>query len=68
MKTTISLLTLTIIFSFFSSLFAQDKKNKGVFEEEKDGFYKNEILKRIDEFNEPEKEKKTPDTEEKEKS
>ncbi len=58
MKTTISLLTLTIIFSFFSSLFAQDKKNKGVFEEEKDGFYKNEILKRIDEFNEPEKEKK----------
>jgi len=58
MKTTISLLTLTIIFSFLSSLFAQDKKNKGVIEEEKDGFYKDEILKNIDEFNNPEKENK----------
>ena len=58
MKTTISLLTVTIIFTLLSSLTAQDQKNNGVFEEEKDGFYKNEILKSIDEFNEPEKEKK----------
>jgi len=58
MKSTISLLTIVIVFSFLTSLFAQDEKNRGVFEEEKDGFYKNEILKSIDEFNKPEKEKK----------
>ncbi len=58
MKTTISLLAFLIIFSFQLSLNAQDKKKKGVFVEEKDGFYKNEILKSIDEFNNPEKEKK----------
>lgn len=58
MKTTISLLTIVIIFSFLTSLFAQDEKNRGTFVEEKDGFYKNEIQKSIDEFNEPEKEKK----------
>lgn len=58
MKTSISILT--IIFAFFclSSLFAQEEKNRGVFQEEKDGFYKNEIEKNIDDFNEPEKEKK----------
>jgi len=58
MKTTISLLTVITIFSFLSSLFAQNEKETGKFVEEKDGFYKNEILKSIDEFNNPEKEKK----------
>jgi bleomycin hydrolase len=58
MKTTISLLALLIIFLLLPSLIAQDQKNKGIFVEDKDGFYKNEILKSIDEFNEPEKEKK----------
>ncbi len=58
MKTTISLLALLIIFSFLPSLIAQDQKDKGIFVEDKDGFYKNEIEKSIDEFNEPEKEKK----------
>jgi len=58
MKITISLLLSLIILSFQTQLSAQDDKNKGVFEEEKDGFYKNEILKSIDEFNKPEKEKK----------
>ncbi|MCU0414601.1 MAG: peptidase C1, partial [Ignavibacteriaceae bacterium] len=58
MKTTISLLTFFITITFLTSLFAQNEKNKGIFQEEKDGFYKNEIEKSIDEFNEPEKEKK----------
>ncbi|MGB5531032.1 MAG: C1 family peptidase [Ignavibacteriaceae bacterium] len=58
MKTIISSLTVLIIFSLLSSIFAQDKKDKGIFEEEKDGFYKNEIEKSLDEFNEPEKEQK----------
>jgi bleomycin hydrolase len=58
MKTTISLLTVITIFSFLSSLYAQNEKETGKFVEEKDGFYKNEILKSIDEFNTPEKEKK----------
>jgi len=58
MKNIISFLTILIILAFLSSPFAQNEKNKGIFVEEKDGFYKNEILKRIDEFNEPEKEKK----------
>ena len=58
MKTCNSLLTIVIFLSFLNSSFAQDKKNKGIFEEEKDGFYKNEILKSIDEFNDPDKEKK----------
>ena len=57
MKTTISLLIFFITFSFLTCLFAQEK-NTGIFEEEKDGFYKNEILKSLDESNEPEKEKK----------
>jgi len=58
MKTTISLLAFLMIFSFLPSLNAQDQKETGVFVEEKDGYYKNEILKSIDEFNNPEKEKK----------
>lgn len=58
MKTSISLITSIIILSFLTSIIAQDKKDQGNFVEEKDGFYKNEILKSIDEFNNPEKEKK----------
>jgi len=58
MKTTISLLAFLIIFSFQPPLNAQDQKEKGAFVEEKDGYYKNEIIKSIDEFNNPEKEKK----------
>jgi bleomycin hydrolase len=58
MKNIISFITILIILSFLSSLFAQDEKNKGVFIEEKDGYYQNEILKSIKEFNEPAKEKK----------
>lgn len=58
MKTYISLLTIAITFSLLTSLSAQDEKNKSVFVEEKDGYYQNEILKSIDEFNKPEEEKK----------
>jgi len=58
MNTSISFFTVIIIIAFLTSLFAQDQNNRGLFEEEKDGFYKNEILKSIDEFNNPEKEKK----------
>ena len=58
MKTIVSFLFTLIIFASFSTLLAQDQKEKGNFVEEKDGFYKNEILKSIDEFNIPEKEKK----------
>lgn len=58
MKITISLLTSLIIVSFLSQLSAQDVKNNGTFVEPKDGYYQNEILKGIKEFNEPEKEKK----------
>ena len=47
MKTTISLLALLIIFSFLPSLIAQDQKDKGIFVEDIDGFYKNEIEKSI---------------------
>ena len=58
MKTIISLLVTLAILSFLSTTIAQDQKEKGVFVEEKDGFYKNEILKSIDEFDNLEKEKK----------
>jgi bleomycin hydrolase len=58
MKTIVSFLFTLIILASHSTLLAQDQKEKGVFVEEKDGFYKNEILKSIDEFNNPEKEKK----------
>jgi bleomycin hydrolase len=58
MKTFSFLLATLAVLSFLSTTFAQDQKNTGVFVEEKDGFYKNEILKSIDEFNNPEKEKK----------
>jgi bleomycin hydrolase len=58
MKTTISALTFFIFILFVTLISAQDQKEKGIFVEEKDGFYKNEILKSIDEFNNPEKAKK----------
>ena len=58
MKNIISLLIVVLFLSFITSSFSQDKKNSGIFVEEKDGFYKNEILKSIDEFNNPEKERK----------
>ena len=58
MKTTISLIATLAILPLFSTTVAQDQNEKGVFVEEKDGYYKNEILKSIDEFNNPEKEKK----------
>ena len=58
MKTTILFLSIVIILSFQTSLIAQNEKETGKFVEEKDGYYKNEILKSIDEFNNPEKEKK----------
>ena len=58
MKTSISLITGIIILSFLISISAQDRKDQGNIVEEKDGYYNNEILKSIDEFNEPEKERK----------
>jgi bleomycin hydrolase len=58
MKTIISILATLAILSFLSTSIAQDKNETGVFVEEKDGYYKNEILKSIDEFNNSEKEKK----------
>ena len=58
MKINISLLTSFLIISFMFQLYAQDEKNKGTFVEPKDGYYQNEILKGIKEFNEPVKEKK----------
>lgn len=58
MKTSISTLTLILLLTLFTSLFGQDGKNKGIFVEEKDGYYQKEILRGIKEFNEPAKEKK----------
>ena len=55
MKSSISIIFLTLCFSL-SIMFAQDK-NKGVFDEPKPGYY-DEILKNINEFQNPPKEKK----------
>ncbi len=55
MKSFLSFLAI-LIFISTSQIFSQEK-NKGVFEEPKEGFYK-EIQKGIDEFNNPTKEKK----------
>lgn len=55
MKFTISLLAILIFLS--ASVIKPQEKNKGVFVEPKEGFYK-EIQKGIDEFNNPIKEKK----------
>ncbi|MBE0572636.1 MAG: peptidase C1 [Ignavibacteriaceae bacterium] len=58
MKTSFSFLSFIIVFLFHSSISSQDHKNNGTFVEPKDGYYQNEILKGLKEFNEPEKEKK----------
>jgi bleomycin hydrolase len=55
MKSSISILFLTLCFSL-SIIYAQDK-NKGVFTEPKPGYY-DEILKNINEYQNPPKEKK----------
>ncbi|HMU42218.1 MAG TPA: C1 family peptidase [Ignavibacteriaceae bacterium] len=55
MKSSISIIFLTLCFSL-SIMYAQDK-NKGVFDEPKPGYY-DEILKNINEFQNPPKEKK----------
>lgn len=52
----------TLLFLFSASLvtsplFSQEVKNRGVFEEKKDGYYQNEILKGIEEFESIKKEK-----------
>ena len=39
---------------FISSSFTQEKHDKGIFEEAKDGYYQNVILKSIEEYNKPE--------------
>jgi len=56
MKTTVVFLSITFIFISFISVFSQEKYDKGKFVESKDGFYKNEILRGIEEFNKSEKE------------
>ena len=56
MKTTTVFLSIIFLFISFSSVFPQGKYDKGKFVESKDGFYKNEILKGIEEFNKSEKE------------
>jgi bleomycin hydrolase len=58
MKTLIPFLFIILTFSFLTSLLAQEKNNKGIFVEKKDGYYQSEILKSIDDFNESEKETK----------
>ena len=56
MKTTTVFLSIIFLFISFSNVFPQEKYDKGRFVESKDGFYKNEILKGIEEFNKPGKE------------
>lgn len=56
MKTITVFLSITFIFISFIYVFPQEKYDKGKFVESKDGFYKNEILKGIEEFNKSEKE------------
>ena len=56
MKTNNILITFLITAFFCTSLYSQERKDKGIFVEEKDGFYKNEIMKSIKEFETPKKE------------
>lgn len=56
MKTNSILITFLITAFFCTSLYSQERKDKGIFVEEKDGFYKNEIMKSIKEFETPKKE------------
>ena len=58
MKTIISFLAVSITLSSLSITLPQDQNEKGIFVEPKDGYYQDVILKSIDEFNNPEKEKK----------
>ena len=50
------LVSLLLTIFLFSSLYSQDKNDKGIFVEKKDGFYTNEIMKSIKEFETPKKE------------
>ena len=56
MKTNSILITFLITAFFCTSLYSQERKDKGIFVEEKDGFYKNDIMKSIKEFETPKKE------------
>ena len=56
MKTTAAFFTGIFLIISFCSVFPQDKHDKGIFVEPKDGFYKNEIQKGIEDFNKSEKE------------
>jgi bleomycin hydrolase len=58
MKNSVSILPTILFFSLSTLLIAQDEKDKGIFIEEKDGYYQNEILKSVEEFAQSEKEKK----------
>ena len=51
------LVSLLLTIFLFSSLYSQDKNDKGIFVEKKEGFYTNEIMKSIKEFETPKKEK-----------
>ena len=55
MKTTAAFFTGIFLIISFCSVFPQDKHDKGIFVEPKDGFYKNEIQKGIEDFNKSEK-------------
>lgn len=56
MKTTTTFLSIIFLFISLYSVFPQENYDKGKFVESKDGFYKNEILKGIEEFNKSETE------------
>jgi bleomycin hydrolase len=55
MKTTAAFFTGIFLIISFCSVFPQEKNDKGIFVEPKDGFYKNEIQKGIEDFNKSEK-------------
>lgn len=51
MKPLVLFPAIVLTFLYTTNLFAQDEKNNGIFVEPKDGFYQNEIMKSIKEFN-----------------
>ena len=51
MKPLVLFPAIALTFLFTTNLFAQDEKNKGIFVEPKDGYFNNEIMKSIKEFN-----------------
>ncbi|MBT8380235.1 MAG: peptidase C1 [Ignavibacteria bacterium] len=55
-----SVIPLLVVFSFFFSIsiLSQDETDKGIFVQEKDGYYQNEILKSVEDFAEPKEKKK----------